>query len=96
MTDTDEDGRTMLNEDGQVKTRMVSMFPFRWWKAHFLTNPRDYFYEDEDMDAQDKEAHAALCRYVEILNPTQWMTRTREPVFDEKGEFVWEARVINT
>lgn len=38
------------DEDGQVKTRLTSMFSFRWWMAHFLTNPRDYSFEDEDLD----------------------------------------------
>lgn len=54
MNDTDEEGQTILDEDKQVKTQMVSLFPFRWWRGHFTNSPRDYSFEDEDMDEQDK------------------------------------------
>lgn len=65
VIETDRDGLIILDEDGQVKTRLTLLFPFRWWKAHFLVNPQDFLFEDEDLNDQDKAAHAALCRYVE-------------------------------
>lgn len=75
VTDTDKDGRTIIKEDGQVKTRLVSLFPFRWWRAHLFYN-------------QDKAAHVALYRYVESFILAQWMTKTWESVVNDKSEFV--------
>lgn len=71
VTETNEDGQTIFDKDGQVKTRLTLLFPFRWWKAHFLVNPRDFSFEDEDLDDQDRATHAALCTYVESFSLAQ-------------------------
>lgn len=47
---TYEEGHRVLDEYGEVRTRLTPMFLFRWWKAHFLNDAKDYAYGDEDLD----------------------------------------------
>lgn len=96
VTNTDNEGRTILDDNGKVRTRMVSLLPFRWWKGHFTNSPRDYSFEDEELDDQDRVLYATLCRYMKGFSLVQWVKRSGALVVDEEGEFVWEARAINT
>lgn len=93
---TDEEGRTIVEEDGGIKTKLTSAFPFKWWQGHFLNDAWDYSYTDDELDEQDLAAHAKLYWYIEKFSAAQWVTRTGEPIVDEKGDGVREARSIDT
>lgn len=91
---TNDQGHVVRDEWGNIVMKLSSVFPFRWWNDHFLKDAREYFYSDDDMDEQDLAAHVKLCRYVEKFSATYWVSRTGEPIVEEKGNGVYEDRAI--
>ncbi|XP_058786440.1 uncharacterized protein LOC131661054 [Vicia villosa] len=91
-----EDGAPERDEEGNVHTRLCSVFPFVWWKAHFSFPPKHYAREDGDLDEQDAASYLRLCQWVDSFTLSSWVSRTGEPICDEDGVPMTEARAINT
>ena len=95
-TEVDDEGNVLYDEDGNVKTELVSLFPFHWTEAHFDEEPKDYLVKHEELSEDDQDSYIKLCHYVDSFFPAQWVTRDNREIVDENDEPIFEARVIDT